>query len=72
MRKIIKGNIYEAMSIRETINTVLELLAAKLFPLTHEEMKTGRGFGTQKERESCQAVSLERSSYLYSGTQPER
>ena len=60
------------MSIRETVSAVWELVAAELQPSTHEEMKTGRGFGTQKERESCQEVALERSCYRYSGTQLER
>ena len=45
------------MSIRETVSAVWELVAAELQPSTHEEMKTGRGFGTQKERESCQESS---------------
>lgn len=34
---------------RKTIRTVLELVTAELFPLRPEEMKTGRGFGTQKK-----------------------
>ena len=38
------------MSIRETISAVWESVAAELQPSTHEEMKTGRGFGAQKAK----------------------
>lgn len=43
----------KGVSIREIISTVLELVAAELFHLFSEEMNAGRGFGTQKERQSC-------------------